>query len=124
MKKGYAEWVNIFYILSYFFSILIQISIFFITIYTLFLGTWLAVNGEAIYDTKPWIVQNDTLTGSVWYTLSKDEKQLYASILEWPDDNILLLGSFKLSENSQIHLLGHSSVIPVSSLLLLYLNML
>jgi len=93
-------------------------------IYNLFLGTWLAVNGEAIYNTKPWIVQNDTLTGSVWYTLSKNEKQLYGSILEWPDDNILLLGSFKLSENSQIYLLGYLSVIPVSSLLLLYPNML
>ncbi|EGI64546.1 Plasma alpha-L-fucosidase [Acromyrmex echinatior] len=76
------------------------------------MGAWLAVNGEAIYDTKPWTVQNDTLTGSVWYTLSKNEKQLYASILEWPDDNILLLGSLKLSKNSQIHLLGYSSIIP------------
>jgi len=88
-------------------------------IYNLFLGTWLAVNGEAIYDTKPWIVQNDTLTGSVWYTLSKNEKQLYASILEWPDDNILLLGSLKLSKNSQIHLLDYNSIIPVSVLLFL-----
>ncbi|XP_011690616.1 PREDICTED: alpha-L-fucosidase-like [Wasmannia auropunctata] len=75
------------------------------------MGAWLAVNGEAIYDTKPWKVQNDTLTGSVWYTLSKNEKQLYASILEWPDDNILLLGSLKLSNNSQIHLLGYSLII-------------
>ncbi|XP_071574064.1 alpha-L-fucosidase-like isoform X1 [Temnothorax nylanderi] len=76
------------------------------------MGAWLAVNGEAIYDTKPWTVQNDTLTGSVWYTLSKNEKLLYASILEWPDDNILSLGSLKLSKKSQIHLLGYSSVIP------------
>ncbi|KAG5315248.1 FUCO fucosidase, partial [Pseudoatta argentina] len=76
------------------------------------MGAWLAVNGEAIYDTKPWTVQNDTLRGSVWYTLSKNEKQLYASILEWPDDNILLLSSLKLSKSSQIHLLGYSSIIP------------
>ncbi|XP_025073308.1 alpha-L-fucosidase-like isoform X2 [Pogonomyrmex barbatus] len=76
------------------------------------MGTWLAVNGEAIYNTKPWIVQNDTLTGSVWYTINKNEKQLYASILEWPDDNILSLGSLKLSTNSQVYLLGYSSAIP------------
>ncbi|XP_025073306.1 putative alpha-L-fucosidase [Pogonomyrmex barbatus] len=76
------------------------------------IGAWLAVNGEAIYDTKPWTVQNDTLTGSVWYTISKNEKQLFASILEWPDNNILSLGSLKLSTNSQIYLLGYSSVIP------------
>lgn len=77
------------------------------------------INGEAIYDTKPWSVQNDTLTGTVWYTQSKDEKQLYASILQWPNDDILLLGSLKPSENSKISLLGYSSAIEVSILLLL-----
>jgi alpha-L-fucosidase len=30
------------------------------------LGEWLGVNGEAIYDTVPWTVQNDTLTPGVW----------------------------------------------------------
>ncbi|EFN89423.1 alpha-L-fucosidase [Harpegnathos saltator] len=75
------------------------------------MGAWLMVNGEAIYDTKPWSVQNDTLTEGVWYTQSKDEKQLYASILQWPNDDILHLGSFKISENSQIFLLGYPSAI-------------
>ena len=32
------------------------------------LGDWMRVNGRAIYDTKPWIYQNDTLNGDVWYT--------------------------------------------------------
>lgn len=90
-----------------------------ITYKLVILGAWLAVNGEAIYNTKPWTVQNDTLTENVWYTLSNNQKQLYASILEWPDDNTLLLGSPKLLKNSQIHLLGYSSEIPVSVLLLL-----
>ncbi|XP_050462733.1 alpha-L-fucosidase isoform X2 [Cataglyphis hispanica] len=76
------------------------------------MGAWLTINGEAIYDTKPWAIQNDTLTGSTWYTQSKNEKQLYASILEWPEDNILLLGSLKISKNFQIQLLGYSSIIP------------
>lgn len=84
-----------------------------------FLGAWLAVNGEAIYDTKPSLVQNDTITGSTWYTQSKNEKYLYASILEWPEDDTLLLGSLKISKNSQIQLLGYSSIIPVSMFLLL-----
>ncbi|XP_029669407.1 alpha-L-fucosidase isoform X3 [Formica exsecta] len=75
------------------------------------MGAWLAINGEAIYDSKPWTIQNDTLTGSTWYTQSKNEKQLYASILEWPEDNILLLGSLKISKNFQIQLLGYSSII-------------
>ena len=29
-------------------------------------GSWLQVNGEAIFSTRPWILQNDTLTGNVW----------------------------------------------------------
>lgn len=61
-------------------------------------------------------MQNDTLTGSVWYTQSKDEKQLYASILEWPDDNVLYLGSVKIPKNRQVYLLGYPSLVTVSIL--------
>ena len=30
------------------------------------MGSWLKVNGEAIYSSKPWKFQNDTLTNDVW----------------------------------------------------------
>jgi len=30
------------------------------------LGSWLKVNGEAIYASKPWKHQNDTVTSYVW----------------------------------------------------------
>jgi len=30
------------------------------------MGRWLAVNGEAIYASKPWTYQNDTVNGNVW----------------------------------------------------------
>ena len=33
------------------------------------MGSWLQVNGEAIYKSKPWKFQNDTVNGNVWYEL-------------------------------------------------------
>lgn len=30
------------------------------------IGLWLNVNGEAIFGTRPWKVQNDTLATNVW----------------------------------------------------------
>jgi len=33
------------------------------------MGSWLAVNGEAIYASKPWKHQKDTVTSSVWLEL-------------------------------------------------------
>ncbi|CAG9822075.1 unnamed protein product [Phaedon cochleariae] len=57
------------------------------------LGDWLAINGEAIYGSKPWSTQNDSLDSSVWYTASKDDNVVYAISLHWPLENILTLGS-------------------------------
>lgn len=34
--------------------------------YLLKLGAWLEVNGEAIYGSRPWLYQNDTVNGDVW----------------------------------------------------------
>ena len=33
------------------------------------MGDWLKVNGEAIYKSKPWTHQNDTLTKNIWYII-------------------------------------------------------
>ncbi|XP_073840092.1 alpha-L-fucosidase [Musca autumnalis] len=54
------------------------------------LGQWLKINGEAIYGTKPWVQQNDTITPGVWYTkgIEQDgEVVFYAMVLEYPYEN-------------------------------------
>lgn len=69
------------------------------------LGSWLSINGEAIYGSSPWHSQNDTLNGDVWYTCVKEQynsahptatplktdkiKAIYAIMLKWPALSIL-----------------------------------
>jgi len=68
------------------------------------LGGWLGVNGEAIYASNPWAVQNDTLTAGVWYT--QREGMVYAIVLEWPAEDVLQLGSVELAADSKVTMLG------------------
>ncbi|KAF7492769.1 Tissue alpha-L-fucosidase [Sarcoptes scabiei] len=68
------------------------------------LGEWLQINGEAIYGSKPWTKQNDSITSNVWFT--SNHQALYAILLNYPKDNQLILGSVPYHQVSLIKLLG------------------
>ena len=34
------------------------------------MGDWLKLNGDAIYGTRPWRAQNDSVSGNVWYVIA------------------------------------------------------
>lgn len=68
------------------------------------LGTWLGVNGEAIYGSRPWKHQNDTATPHVWYTSKEDV--VYVSVLRWPKNDLLFLESLELSPSGRVTMLG------------------
>lgn len=74
------------------------------------LGQWLKVNGDAIYSSKPWSHQNDTITKNIWYTsqISGDDVTVYAILLFWPDDNTVTLGAPVPSSTTVISMLGYS----------------
>lgn len=79
------------------------------------MGKWLAVNGEAIYKSKPWKIQNDTLS-HVWYTSGKNGN-VYAIVLAWPENDVLKLGSaFELFQRNdvKVNLFGFSNKLKVN----------
>jgi alpha-L-fucosidase len=70
------------------------------------MGSWLAANGEAIYATKPWTAQNDTITPNVYYTQSATNSDVFAIIQEWPQDHVLTLGALKLPSSANLTLIA------------------
>ncbi|KAM9255939.1 tissue alpha-L-fucosidase [Cariama cristata] len=73
------------------------------------LGRWLDTNGEAIYESKPWRVQMENSTDTVWYT-SKGPV-VYAIFLTWPQDNVLELSSPTPSPATQVTMLGFAGTL-------------
>lgn len=83
------------------------------------MGKWLKTNGEAIYESRPWIYQNDTNTPDVWYT-SKPAKDggtiVYAIVLDYPYDsagvNLYSFGG-KCDTSTKARLLGYPDELKV-----------
>ncbi|KAF2355646.1 Glycoside hydrolase family 29 [Trinorchestia longiramus] len=71
------------------------------------MGEWLSINGEAIYASVPWAVQNDTFTPGVWFTSSGET--VYGIVLHWPENDLLTLGSVKSTSMSSITMISDSA---------------
>ncbi|MEM9079713.1 MAG: alpha-L-fucosidase [Verrucomicrobiota bacterium] len=70
---------------------------------------WHAVNKEAVHDVRPWVVAREE---NVWFTRSKDGKDLYVILTREEDWKIgtersFLLQSVKATEGTEISVLGH-----------------
>ncbi|KAK7085025.1 Tissue alpha-L-fucosidase [Halocaridina rubra] len=69
------------------------------------LGSWLEINGEAIYNSKPWTHQNDSSTSGVWFTTKNN--YVYSIVLNWPKGGVLTLGSVSSTPQTQVTMLGY-----------------
>lgn len=93
------------------------------------MGYWLDINGEAIYNSKPWKYQNDTTNPDVWYTMSSSSNDtVYAILLKYPTDTDkkVFISAPYATASTDISLLGYSGQIqwvapPRGGLSLLYI---
>jgi alpha-L-fucosidase len=75
------------------------------------LGDWLAVNGEAIYGSRPYetLCDNTQLGQPVWYTSSKDKKYGYAIIFDWPKGETFICTNANITWETEVYMLGYDT---------------
>lgn len=66
------------------------------------LGSWNAVNDEAIHGVRGWITTNED---DIWFTIKRDANILYAIALEWPREK-LTIESLRNAKVLNVEMLG------------------
>ncbi len=76
------------------------------------LGAWLAVNGDAIFATRPWQRAEGQTDGGVDVRFTRNAETLYTILLDTPNAGPMLLPGVHASAETTIRLLGRDETIP------------
>lgn len=71
------------------------------------LGQWLEVDGEAIFDTRPWVRAEGSTVEDIAVRFMKKGDILYAILLDTPKRSQVVIKSLYVDENTIVHLLGY-----------------
>ena len=69
------------------------------------LGCWLDANGEAIFDTRPWITAEGTTDADVGIRFTQANNALYATLMATPSSSSICLNNLKMPDGGTIALL-------------------
>jgi alpha-L-fucosidase len=70
-------------------------------------GAWLEVNGEALFDTRPWRQAEGRTTGGAPVRFTDGEGPIYAIVLAGPRGGEVVIESLRADADASVHLLGH-----------------
>jgi alpha-L-fucosidase len=70
------------------------------------IGAWLAVNGEAIYGTRPWQRFSDTAENGMEVRYTCKDSTVYATVTTLPSDGWVILPQMPICEGLRLSLLG------------------
>jgi alpha-L-fucosidase len=71
------------------------------------LGAWLKVNGDAIYDTRPWIRAEGIANSGIPVRFTHKGRAVYAILLDTPQTSNVKIADLRAEPGTTVYLLGH-----------------